>query len=152
MEGGIQNSLDALAANGVINFDADAFVSGASPRYVGSLPQNYLPFDRPLGNYPTAPALLPNGTKIKGQPKKDEMVTTPDGKQEKKTQTWQKVCLGILGAAVLTFGGTKLYNLIKAGKKPVHIQNNNSNSVINNIQTTCSNVCKKIKGLFHKKP
>ena len=151
MEGGIQNSLDALASNGILNFDADAFVSGASPRYVGGLPQNYLPFDRPLGNYPTAPALLPNGTKIKEQPKKDEVVTTPDGKPVKKTKTWQKIGLGVVAAVVVALGGKKLYNVIKKAGKPGPAYNN-PNSVINSSNSMWSNLCNKIKGLFMKKP
>lgn len=43
------NSLDSLAANGIINFDADAFIKGTPPRYVGSPEEPlYLPFDKPL--------------------------------------------------------------------------------------------------------
>lgn len=43
------NSLDSLAVNGIINFDADAFIKGTPPRYAGSPEEPlYLPFDKPI--------------------------------------------------------------------------------------------------------
>lgn len=106
MEGGIQSQLDTLSQNGILNFDADAYVKGTSPRYAGELPKQYLPFDRPLGCYPTQPMLLPPGTKLPEQAKTDEMVK--NGNEPKKTSTWKKVLFGLLGVGLIIGGGYKI--------------------------------------------
>src|SRR5574344_2695920 len=114
MDGGIQNSLDALASNNILNFDADAYVGNTAPRYVGTLPQNYLPFDRPLGNYPTAPMLLPRGIRIQQQVSQDGVylnngiATASSGirtnqnssfvrtTEKNKIPAWKKIMLGVV--------------------------------------------------------
>lgn len=49
------SSLDNLVANGVLNFDADAYVRGEAPRYYGNpFGSQAMPFDQPITPYPYA--------------------------------------------------------------------------------------------------
>ena len=49
------NSLDNLATNGIINFDADAFVRGTTPKFVGTPTDEYSYGDAPLMATPYLP-------------------------------------------------------------------------------------------------
>lgn len=106
---------DRLAANGIIDFDADAYIKGTTPRYVGD-PDGYvgLPYDRPLpvmnqpmGPYPGAH----NRPQLHAQPNKDAFVTHSD---KKRTNIhWKEALFGVLLAAAGVFGGIKLSRAIK---------------------------------------
>lgn len=49
MSHGSYTSLDSLAQNGIIDFDANSYLTGAPARYVGKpYSENYLPFQQPL--------------------------------------------------------------------------------------------------------
>lgn len=49
------STLDNLVANGVLNFDADAYVRGGAPRYYGNpFGSQAMPFDQPITPYPYA--------------------------------------------------------------------------------------------------
>jgi len=101
------STLDHLAAHGVIDFDADAYIKGTTPRYVGNPDLGCeLPLERPLpvvfnGPYPIAYA----------QPRTDAFVHTNEAKKESTNPNWKKVLAGLLIAAGLIFGAMKLKNL-----------------------------------------
>lgn len=97
------SSLDNLAANGVIDFDADAFIRGTTPRYVGG-DKTYLPFETPL---PQSIKGL-NTSNLKGQPDSDVF---NDGK--KKLPLWKKITAGVAGTLLLAFGGFKIFKHFK---------------------------------------
>ncbi|MFA7659263.1 MAG: hypothetical protein WCY19_07500 [Candidatus Gastranaerophilaceae bacterium] len=96
------NSLDNLAKNGVINFDADSYIKGVPPRYVGD-PDGYvgLPFEQPL------PAMQGTG-QLSGQPSKDAFVKHDEVKTS--ATDWKKALMGVILAGLATFG------VLKAGK------------------------------------
>ena len=73
-------SLDSLATNGIIDFDADAYIKGTAPKFVGT--PNYLPGEQPL------PAFNPPGqnAKLAGQPAKDAFISN----EKKANSDWKK--------------------------------------------------------------
>lgn len=91
--------LDSLARNGIIDFDADAYIRGTTPRYVGK-PNDvpYLPFDQPL------PELAPAPIKPHIQPRKDEFV-----KEEESGSNphWKTTLAQLLFATLAVAGGIK---------------------------------------------
>lgn len=98
-------SLDILASGGVINFDADAFVNGTSPRFVGKPEGNlYLPFDRPLPALPDA-GEIKAGNHLKGHPDADAFISK---EKEHKPISWKAVLTGILAGALALFGASKI--------------------------------------------
>ena len=101
------NDLDALAANGIIEFDADSYVRGKPPRYVGD-PDGYvgLPFERPLpatNEYGIMP-----GPKLHGEPSVDAFISR---EHTEKPSNWKGF---LFGAFVATLGALGLY---KFGEK-----------------------------------
>lgn len=102
------SSIDNLAANGILNFDADAYVKGTPARYVGK-PPGYsvdLPFDQPLmspfGMYPGA---MYSGPIMAGQPSADAFIA----KKHEKPFTTKEIVLGALavGAGALIISKSK---------------------------------------------
>lgn len=96
------NSLDNLAANNIIDFDAHSYIKGEPPRYVGD-PDGYvgLPFERPLpacNEYGVMP-----GPKLHGEPKHDAFINS---KHEEKPSNWKGF---LFGALVATLGAVGLY-------------------------------------------
>ena len=72
------NNLDMLAQNGVLDFDAPAYVTGQKPRYVGAPAMPPSPFAGPV---PQAPNL--------NQPKTDEfclLYTSPSPRDPKTSR------------------------------------------------------------------
>lgn len=60
MSYGSYTSLDSLAANGIIDFDANSYITGAPPRYAGRLNNNnYLPYQQPLMSYDSYGMMAP---------------------------------------------------------------------------------------------
>ncbi len=130
--------LDALAASGVIDFDAPAFILDQPARYAGS------------PRYEEITDLLPPGTKMKDQPKSDGF---GDDKNIVKNPSWKKwaagaLAIGVGAAAVLTV-------LIKKGK----VSPAKMTTAINFIKDSASTVFDYIKkpfiwiaGKFKKKP
>lgn len=105
--------LDALAAGGVIDFDAPAFILDQPARYVGN------PRYEEIANFDNT-ALLPKGTKMKDQPKSDGF--GPDDNIV-KNPSWKKwLAGGIVGSLVVAAavgilaktGKIKLPNMSKA--------------------------------------
>ena len=89
------NALDACAAAGVLDYDASADLMDAPARFVG----------RPT---PEQISLLPNGTKMKKQPKKD---TFEQSSNINRNPRWKKILFGILLA-----GGTVALIFCRKGK------------------------------------
>ncbi len=83
-------AMDGLAAGGVIDFDAAAFLLDQKPRYIGN-PQ--------LERLPLEPDLLPPGVKLKDIPKFDEF-----SKEDNIVQNpaWKKWLFGGLVFSALT--------------------------------------------------
>lgn len=96
------NSLDNLAANNIIDFDAHSYIKGEPPRYVGD-PDGYvgLPFERPLpacNEYGVMP-----GPQLHGAPKHDAFINS---KHEEKPSNWKGF---LFGALIATLGAVGLY-------------------------------------------
>lgn len=102
MELGGTNALDNLASNGIIDFDADSYVRGTPPKYVGSpSAPACLPFEKPLMAEPSF--MPPVGTRLSGQPAKDEF-----GHHNKKhILNWKQALTGVIVAGLLVLGGIK---------------------------------------------
>lgn len=106
------NTLDMLAAGGVIDFDAPAYLLDQKPRYVGHPDLEQLPLSNPM--------YLPEGTKLKDIPDKDLFEKSKDGSLI-DNPTWKKVLFGavaIVGTVAAAIFGKKAYNAIKAFKLP----------------------------------
>lgn len=103
------NALDNLAANGIIGFDADAYVKGTTPRYVGNPYKEYrgLPFEEPL---PIMPAQhgISGGPKLGGEPEKDAFISH---EEPKSNHTSLKSMI-----AGITVAGLGIYLLTKTNK------------------------------------
>lgn len=110
------SGLDMLAQNGVLDFDAPAFIMDQAPRYIGSPSGPVSPY---IGTLPNAPALT--------QPKVDEfkqektkLPPSNDGKDTNfvKNPPWKKLLFGALALATLGLGIVKfksIKNYFKTG-------------------------------------
>lgn len=138
------NSLDNLAANGIIEFDADSYVKGKPPRYVGD-PNGYvgLPFERPLpacNEYGIMP-----GPKLHGEPSADAFISREHGE---KPSNWKGF---LFGAFIATLGALGLYKFgekLKGwfSKKPTITQNppgTNTTQQVSNAAQSAANTTKK---------
>lgn len=107
------NELDRLAANNVINFDADAYVKGTPPRYVGNPDgdDHYLPLDKPLlANYGAQYGLTP-GAQLHGEPSKDAFIS--HGEEHKSFGPSLPQFLTITSlVALAVYSGTKVKSLL----------------------------------------
>lgn len=92
------------AANGIIDFDGAAFITGTQPRYMGS------------PAYPVPPA----GNSNLQQPQKDEMVYKDRAEKHSSNPLWKKLLFGALVVGLGIFGIKKLASLkpLKNIKKP----------------------------------
>lgn len=111
------NNLDMCAQNGILNYDAAAFIKGQAPRYVGN----------PTENVPPFPEL--SETPILAQPQTDEFKHEVDKIKEDTTlvklPTWKKAAFSLLAIGCLAFAGYKcksVYQWIKGKfqKPPVN--------------------------------
>jgi len=98
---------DNLAANGVLNFDADAYIRGTAPRYVGNPNSgNAIPFEQPLMPGPYYPQL---GAQLPLQPRRDEFAPH---EKHKKAGLKEVLALSIVGSLAI-YAGVKFKNGIK---------------------------------------
>lgn len=88
------SDLDMLASSGVINFDAPAYLLDQPARYVGNPNFESLPM--------TNPSLLPEGTKMKDQPKSDGFNNAD--KNLIQNPSWKKWTFGAIAAAAVAGG------------------------------------------------
>ena len=104
-----QYDLYNLAANDIINFDADAYVKGLPPRFVGN-PAGYvgLPFEQPLPGYGIYP-----GQHLAGAPARDAFV---NHNKAKEPLNWKEALLGTILGGVSILGGLKIAKAIKNAK------------------------------------
>lgn len=99
-------ALDNLAAGGVIDFDAAAFLLDKPARFVG----HPAPESLPLGNI----NYLPKGTKLKDVPQIDSFHKDKQDIDYFHNPTWKKVVVGtIVGAGVLGIGLAVLSKFVK---------------------------------------
>lgn len=87
------NALDMAAANGILDYDGAAFITGTQPRYMGS-PQFALP---PSANLQ--------------QPTTDQLIYNNKPKQTSSNPLWKKLLFGALVVGVGIFGLSKLKKL-----------------------------------------
>jgi len=123
-------ALDSLAAAGVIDFDAPAFIFDQPSRYVGHPDMEKLPLSNPI--------YLPENIKLKDVPSMDEF--TKENGNLNETPSWKKWLFGGTIAAVLCVG---IYTFTK-GK--IKLGPNMSK-----VKTSAGNLWNKIKS-FVKKP
>ena len=140
------DSLDMLAQNGILDYDAPAFVTGQNPRYVGSPDKIPSPF---VGGVPNAPALK--------QPQTDSY--SPNKENIVHPSSWKKwafasLALGIVGIGI--FNRKSIVNTVKNT-----FNNLKTKLSWKSIKTFISNKAKavgkffkkcwgKIKGIFKK--
>lgn len=99
---GWADNLDMLAQNGVLDFDAPAYITGQTPRYVGGLSSQPSPFVGPM----------PNNQNLQ-QPKVDEFsYEKKDKKDIVSNHAWKKWAFGLVAAGALIFGGIKFKSKI----------------------------------------
>lgn len=99
---GWADNLDMLAQNGVLDFDAPAYITGQTPRYVGGLSSQPSPFVGPM----------PNNQNLQ-QPKVDEFsYEKKDKKDIVSNPAWKKWAFGLVAAGALIFGGIKFKSKI----------------------------------------
>ncbi len=132
------SNLDMLAAGGVIDFDAAAYLLDQPSRFVGNPSLENLPLENP--------SLLPQGTKLKDLPQTDEF--NRSSKQPTDTPAWKKwtfgaIITGLLAAGVfaLTKGKIKMPKVFSKIKLPG----------MSKIATTLKNFGTKTLG-YIKKP
>lgn len=98
---GLVNNLDNLAREGIIDFDATAFITGTNPRYIGNPSYAHLPL----------PDMSMIDTTNLKQPGKDEMVYANPEKNGviSRNPLWKKVLFGLIAGGLIIGGGYKLY-------------------------------------------
>lgn len=134
MEMNSTSSLDGLASNGVINFDADAYVKGTTPRYVGNpFGSQYLPFDQPIITSPNYYGIAP-GANLSGHPSTDAFVSKGEGKEGHQLP-WNKIIAGGIIGSLALFIASKAKNIfVKDTNKATKIGevfNNCKDKVVN---------------------
>lgn len=128
-------NLDMLAQNGVLDFDAPAYITGQPPRYVGSL--NVTP--SPYAN----PDFIPK-TPYQRIPDTDEFVRdTSDKKDIVSNPSWKKWAFGLIAAATLIFGGYKLKSKILPW-----VQNKFKNFNFKSVKTYIADKSKQVGQFF----
>lgn len=97
-------SLDNLAANGVIDFDAEAYVKGLPPRFIGHQ-ENYigLPGEMPLMAEPPIHGVYP-GAHLSGHPAKDGF---EHHKDENDNPSWKKALMTVLLTGLAVVGAVR---------------------------------------------
>ena len=118
--------LDALASNGVIDYDAAADILGEPPRYFGH------------PEFESVPQLLPKGTTPQKSPESDIFQTSDSDNSLVKNPTWKKWAFGgFIATAII---GTALAIATKKGKIDLSkIKNSMTNFNLGNIGTKLKN-------------
>lgn len=98
------SSLDSLATNGIIDFDANAFVKGTPPRFFGS-PGNNAYGGQSYGVTP--------GSRLNGEPENDAFVKR---EKEHTPPNWLSMLTGSLVAALGVFGIVKAKSILDVKK------------------------------------
>lgn len=126
------HTLDLAAANGILDYDGAAFITGTQPRYMGSpefmLPQTALPQSNLQ------------------QPKKDEMVYVDPNNKTSRNPKWKKVLFGVLVGGLALFGLSKLPSVKKGAGKIF-----NKTNITNSWNKVCDFFKDNWNKLFKKK-
>lgn len=130
-------ALDNLAASGVIDFDAPAYLLGQKPRYIGNPSLGELPL--------TSPMYLPEGVKMKDIPQSDlyEQSKSHDLVHNPSWKKWLFAGVAALGAVLI--GGA-----IIAGKGKVSAGIKNIKNSLSNIKMPKLKTPKFLKGIGTK--
>lgn len=140
------SSLDTLATTGVIDFDADAYVKGVKPRYVGK-PEGtqYLPLEQPI-NSPENFGIN-GGSHLSGHPESDAFVKNynkPEEKEHKATNN-SNVVKWLTGGIIATLAlyiGSKIKKHVKANPEFLKGIRERFNNAKNNIKNRISDLTK----------
>lgn len=139
------SGLDMLAQNGVLDFDAPAFIMDQAPRYIGSPSGPVSPYIG--GPLPNAPAL----TQPKVDEFKQEKTKLPPSNNNKDTNfvknpSWKKILFGALALTAAGFGIYKfksVKNYFKTG-----FNNLTNKFSFKSIKTFVSNKAKAVGKFF----
>lgn len=139
----MNSALDNLATNGVINFDADAFLKGTKPRYVGSPePELYMPGDQPLLDSPNIPVYgVTPGAQLKGQPSRDAFVSHEGAENSGSISIKTALTAGIIGVLGI-FTGSKIKS--KFGKQGASVGSGKAAARISTIKDKISNTAENL--------
>lgn len=98
-------SLDNLATNGIIDFDAEAYVKGLPPRFIGR-PERYvgLPGEMPLMAEPPAYGVYP-GAHLSGHPGRDGFEHHEI--EEGSNPSWKQALMTVLLSGLAVVGAIK---------------------------------------------
>ncbi len=129
------SSLDTLATLGVLDFDADAYVKGTKPKYVGN-PQtsNMLPYSKPSNGYSSYG--IQSGAYLSGYPAVDAFVSRGEKKAPVQVP-WKELMTGGVLSAIAIYCGSKIKKILKS--KP---------DLAKNISTTIDNCKTKAKSII----
>lgn len=125
------NSLDMAAANGILDYDGAAFLTGTSPRYMGS------------------PQFPVSGGSLK-QPQTDQMIYSNPQKQQSKNPFWKKLLFGALMVGVGIFGLKKLKLFPSLKNTFTNLPNKVKNINTTKIKDGWTKVCDFFKNGFEK--
>jgi hypothetical protein len=111
-------SLDDLAANGIINFDANAYIKGTPPRYVGRPEREYgLPLEQPVFDAPTLQEISHN-IHLNSEPAKDAFISHTK-KNNKLEITWPQVLTIGSIAALAIYSRNKIKSWLGGSKNKI---------------------------------
>ena len=127
------NALDMAAANGILDYDGAAFLTGTSPRYMGS------------PKFPVSGANL-------NQPMTDQMVYTNPQQKQSKNPFWKKLLFGALMVGVGIFGLKKLKFLPSLKNITNQAKNINSTTIKDGWTKVCDFFKNGFNKIFKKKP
>ena len=125
------NSLDMAAANGILDYDGAAFLTGTSPRYMGS------------------PQFPVSGTNL-NQPMTDQMVYTNPQQKQSKNPFWKKLLFGVLMVEVGILGLKNLKLLPSLKNTFTNLPNKLKNINTTTIKDGWTKVCDFFKNGFNK--
>lgn len=126
------NALDMAAANGILDCDGAAFITGTQPRYMGS-PQ----FALPQANLQ--------------QPLKDEMIYKNPTNKQSANPLWKQVLFGALVVGLGIFGLAKLKNIPSVKDGFNKIKTFDTSKIKNSWNSFCQFFKDGFEKIFRKK-
>lgn len=104
--------LENLAQNGIVDFDADAYIKGEPPKFVGKpYPTQYLPFDEPLPVMPEYYGKTAYPPRLTANPGKDAFISRVE--KEKVKLPWKEALTVALVGGAAIFSGFRVTSCIK---------------------------------------
>lgn len=126
------NALDMAAANGILDYDGAAFITGTQPRYMGS-PQ----------------FALPQAANLQ-QPTTDQLIYNNKPKQTSSNPLWKKLLFGALVVGVGIFGLSKMKKLPSIKNVFSNVTDKFKNFDITKIKNGWNSFCQFFKDGFNK--